>query len=84
MLLPFLKRFGKAALAVELSAAAGLYYVFHEINTGGPETREKWDRRVPLLIDAFYTATGDERVIEHRSNNKQSNGSSINSGAERK
>ncbi len=68
MLLPFLKRFGKAAIAIELSAAASLYYIFHEINTGGPETRRKWDQRVPFLIDAFYTATGDERVIEHRRN----------------
>ena len=66
MLLPFLRRFGKAAIAIELSAAAGLYYIFHEINTGGPETRRKWDQRVPSLIDAFYKATGDKRVIEHR------------------
>ena len=76
MLLPFLKRFGKAAIAIELSAAAGLYYIFHEINTGGPEARLKWDQRVPFLIDAFYSTTGDERVIEHR-NNKHSNNSSV-------
>ena len=69
MLLPFLKRFGKAAIAIELSAAASLYYIFHEINTGSPETRRKWDQRVPFLIDAFYQATGDERVIEHRDSN---------------
>mmetsp|Transcript_11864 Transcript_11864/g.19576 ORF Transcript_11864/g.19576 Transcript_11864/m.19576 type:complete len:81 (-) Transcript_11864:161-403(-) len=67
MLLPLLRRFGKAAIAIELSAAAGLYYIFHEINTGGPEARLKWDQRVPFLIDAFYKATGDQRVIEHRS-----------------
>ena len=76
MLLPFLKRFGKAAIAIELSAAAGLYYIFHEINTGGPEARLKWDQRVPFLIDSFYQITGDERVIEHR-NNKDSNNSSV-------
>ena len=73
MLLPFLKRFGKAAIAIELSAAAGLYYIFHEINTGGPEVRARWDKRVPFLIDAFYKATGDQRVIEHR--NKHINNS---------
>lgn len=66
MLLPFLKRFGKAAIAVEVSAVAGLYYVFHDINTGGPESREKWDRRAPWLIDAFQSVTGDDRVISHR------------------
>ena len=66
MLLPFLKRFGKAAIAVEVSAVAGLYYVFHDINTGGPESREKWDRRAPWLIDAFHSVTGDDRVISHR------------------
>lgn len=66
MLLPFLKRFGKAAIAVEVSAVAGLYYVFHDINTGGPESREKWDRRAPWLIDAFFSVTGDDRVISHR------------------
>mmetsp|Transcript_20140 Transcript_20140/g.28739 ORF Transcript_20140/g.28739 Transcript_20140/m.28739 type:complete len:81 (-) Transcript_20140:2011-2253(-) len=77
MLLPFLKRFGKAAIAIELSAAASLYYIFHQINTGGPETRRKWDQRVPFLIDAFYKATGDERVIEHRGNSSVvENGSS--------
>ena len=48
MLLSFLKRFGKTAIAIELSAAAGLYYIFHEINTGGPETRQKWDQRLPF------------------------------------
>jgi hypothetical protein len=69
MLLSFLKRFGKTAIAIELSAAAGLYYIFHEINTGGPETRQKWDQRLPFLIDALYTATGDERVIKHRQHN---------------
>ena len=73
MLLPFLKRFGKAAIAIELSAAAGLYYIFHEINTGGPEVRARWDKRVPFLIDALYKATGDQRVIEHR--NKHDNNS---------
>lgn len=67
MLLPFLRRFGKAALAIELSAVAGLYYVFHDINTGGVEARRKWDERVPFLIDTFHAATGDDRVIEHRS-----------------
>eukprot|EP00984_Skeletonema_dohrnii_P011884 scaffold4768_cov88-Skeletonema_dohrnii-CCMP3373.AAC.2 len=76
MLLPFLKRFGKAAIAIELSAAAGLYYIFHKINTGGPEARLKWDQRVPFLIDTLYSATGDERVIEHR-NNQHSNNSSV-------
>jgi len=65
-MLPFLRRFGKAALAIELSALGSLYYVFHDINTGGPDARRKWDERVPFLIDVFYKATGDERVIEHR------------------
>ena len=65
-MLPLLKRFGKAALAIELSAIAGLYWVFRDINTGGPEARERWDRRAPWIIDAFHTVTGDERVIEHR------------------
>ncbi len=68
MIIPFIKRFGKAAIAIELSAAAGLYYIFHEINTGGPETRKKWDDRLPGLIDAFHKVTGDDRVIEHRRN----------------
>jgi len=27
----------------------------------------KWDRRAPWLIDAFHKATGDDRVVEHRS-----------------
>lgn len=66
MLLPFLKRFGKAAIAVEVSAVAGLYYIFHDINTGGPEARERWDRHFPWLINAFHTVTGDDRVISHR------------------
>jgi hypothetical protein len=52
--IPFIKRFGKAAIAIELTAAAGLYYIFHEINTGGPETRKKWDERLPGLFDAFH------------------------------
>ena len=65
-MLPFLRRFGKAALAVELSAVAGFYYVFHDINTGGPEARRWWDDRAPWLLDAFHKATGDDRVIEHR------------------
>jgi hypothetical protein len=69
MIIPFIKRFGKAAIAIELSAAAGLYYIFHEINTGGPETRKKWDERLPGLIDAFHKVTGDDRVIEHRRDN---------------
>jgi hypothetical protein len=65
-MLPLLKRFGKAALAIELSAAGGLFFIFHEINTGGPEARRKWDNRLPFLIDAFYKDTGDERVVEHQ------------------
>ena len=65
-MLPFLRRFGKAAVVVELSALAGLYFVFHDINTGGVEARRKWDERVPFLIDTFHAATGDDRVIEHR------------------
>ena len=71
MLLPFLKRFGKAAIAVEVSAVAGLYYIFHDINTGGPQSREKWDRRAPWLIDTFHTVTGDDRVISHRGREQQ-------------
>mmetsp|Transcript_18516 Transcript_18516/g.40087 ORF Transcript_18516/g.40087 Transcript_18516/m.40087 type:complete len:85 (+) Transcript_18516:93-347(+) len=67
MLLPFLRRFGKAALAIELTALGGLYLVFHDINTGGPDARRKWDERVPFLVDAFHKVTGDDRVIEHRS-----------------
>lgn len=63
-----LKRFGKAAIAVELTAVGGLFYIFHEINTGGSEARSKWDDRLPFLIDAFYNMTGDERVIAHRTN----------------
>lgn len=67
-MLPFLKRFGKAALAIELSVLGGLYLVFHDINTGGPDARRKWDERVgPFLVDTFHTVTGDDRVIEHRS-----------------
>lgn len=65
-MLPLLKSFGKAALAIELTAVSGLFYIFHQINTGGIEAREKWDSRLPFLIDAFYKVTGDERVIEHR------------------
>ena len=68
MLFHILKRFGKAAIAVELTAVGGLFYVFHDINTGGPEARSKWDDRMPFLIDAFYNMTGDERVIAHRIN----------------
>ena len=71
MLLPFLKRFGKAAIAVEVSAVAGLYYIFHDINTGGPEARERWDKRAPWLINAFHTVTGDDRVISHRRQEKK-------------
>jgi hypothetical protein len=76
MIIPFIKRFGKAAIAIELSAAAGLYYIFHEINTGGPETRKKWDERLPGLIDAFHKVTGGDRVIEHRRNNSSCNSNS--------
>jgi len=65
-MLPFLKRFGKAALAVELGVLGSLYLVFRDINTGGPDARRKWDARAPWLIDAFHTVTGDERVVEHR------------------
>ena len=68
MLFHILKRFGKAAIAVELTAVGGLFYVSHDINTGGPEARSKWDDRMPFLIDAFYNMTGDERVIAHRIN----------------
>lgn len=64
-MLQLLKRFGKAALAVELSVLGGLFYVFHDINTSS-EARQKWDNRLPFLIDAFHTVTGDDRVIEHR------------------
>ena len=72
MLLPFLKRFGKAAIAVEVSAVAGLYYIFHDINTGGPQSRQKWDRLAgPWLINAFHTVTGDDRVISHRRQEEQ-------------
>ena len=66
-MLPILKRFGKAALAIELITFSGIYYIFHDINTGGQEARQKWDDRVGYwLIDAFYKVTGDKRVIEHR------------------
>jgi len=66
-MLPILKRFGKAALAIELTAVGSLYFIFHDINTGGQEARQKWDDRVGYwLIDAFYKVTGDKRVIEHR------------------
>jgi hypothetical protein len=71
MLLPFLKRFGKAAIAVEVSAVAGIYYVFHDINTGGPVAREKWDGRAPWIIDVFHSVTGDDRVISHRRQQQQ-------------
>mmetsp|Transcript_7906 Transcript_7906/g.14302 ORF Transcript_7906/g.14302 Transcript_7906/m.14302 type:complete len:84 (-) Transcript_7906:882-1133(-) len=71
-MLPFLRRFGKAVLAIELSAVAGLYFVFHDINTGGSEARKKWDERgAAFLIDAFHKVTGDDRVIEHRSNSNR-------------
>jgi hypothetical protein len=76
MIIPFIKRFGKAAIAIELSAVAGVYYIFHEINTGGPETRKKWDDRLPGLIDAFHKVTGDDRVIEHRRTNTSNSKSS--------
>lgn len=76
MTIPFIKRFGKAAIAIELSAVAGVYYIFHEINTGGPETIKKWDERLPGLIDAFHKVTGDDRVIEHRQNNSNNSKSS--------
>jgi hypothetical protein len=65
-MLPFLRRFGKAVFVIELSALAGFYFVFHDINTGGPEARRRWDERAPFLIDAFHRITGDDRVIEHR------------------
>ena len=65
-MLPLLKRLGKKALAIELTAIGSLFYVFHDINTGGPQARQKWDNRLPFLIDAFYAVTGDERVVEHR------------------
>lgn len=67
MLLPFLKRFGKTALALELTALGSFYYIFHDINTGGNEARIKWEQRgASFLIDALYKVTGDERVIAHR------------------
>ena len=73
-MLPILKKFGKAALAIELTTFCGIYYIFHDINTGGQEARQKWDDRVGYwLIDAFYKVTGDnKRVIEHRENNSDS------------
>lgn len=71
IMLPFLRRFGKAALAIELSAIGGLYYIFHDINTGGNESRKKWDERLPFLIDSFHALTGDDRVIEHRKNKNE-------------
>ena len=80
-MLPFLKRFGKVALAIELSALAGLYYIFHDINTGGPKARKKWDERVPFLIDAFHNVTGDDRVIEHRNNSCGSDSTNSDTGA---
>ena len=67
-MLPILKRFGKAALAIELTTCGGIYYIFHDINTGGQEARQKDDRVGYWLIDAFYKVTGDKRVIEHRDN----------------
>ena len=65
-MLHLLQRFGKAAILIEITAATSLFYVFHEINTGGPDARQKWDNRLPFLIDALYKVTGDERVVEHR------------------
>ena len=70
MLLQYLKRFGKAALIAEVSALAGVYYIFHDINTGGPDSRIWWDKRFPFLIDSFHKITGDDRVIEHRTRNE--------------
>jgi len=72
MILPFLKRFGKAALFIEVGIVGGIYYVFHDLNAGGPEARRKWDDRAPWLIDAFHKATGDDRVIEHRNSKEDS------------
>ena len=66
-MLPLFRRLGKAALAIEATAAAGLYLVYRDLNSGGPEARSKWDRRVgPWLVDAFHAATGDDRVVDHR------------------
>ena len=79
LLTPFLKRFGKAVIAIELSALAGLYFVFHDINTGGSDARRKWDERVPFLIDAFHKVTGDDRVIEHRNSSGGGEGASSDS-----
>ena len=67
LLLQYLRRFGKAVVIAEVSGLAGLYYVFHDINTGGPDSRIWWDERFPFLIDSFHKITGDDRVIEHRS-----------------
>lgn len=73
-MLPFLRRFGKAALALELSALVGVYLVFRDLNTGGREARRKWDDRVgPSLVDAFHKVTGDDRVLEHRNNDEGGN-----------
>ena len=80
-MLPFLRRFGKAALAIELSAIGGLYYIFHDINTGGNESRKKWDERLPFLIDSFHALTGDDRVIEHRKSRNNSSDISGGDGA---
>ena len=49
---------------------AGVYYIFHDINTGGPDSRIWWDKRFPFLIDSFHKITGDDRVIEHRTRNE--------------
>ena len=66
-MLPFLRRLGKGALALELSAVLGLCAVFHDLNAGGPAARRKWDARAgPFLVDAFHAATGDDRVLAHR------------------
>ena len=66
-MLPLLRRLGKGALAIELSAVLGLCAVFHDLNAGGPEARRKWDERAgPCLVDAFHKVTGDDRVVAHR------------------
>ena len=59
------RKLGRAALAVELGALGGAYYVFHSINTS-EESRRSWDARAPWLIDAFYSVTGNPSVIAHR------------------
>ncbi len=59
-------RFGYKALIAEGAILGGAYLAFHRLNTS-QGAREWCDLNgAAWLVDAFHQATGDDRVIAHR------------------